>query len=179
MNKDTDTCPTENMKFDNAKNTGIVYTKENIKVEKSCGVIVFKDYEDEKGMKRREYILLKYPEGHWDFPKGHMEEGEDEYQTACREFTEETGISDITILEGFRDHVTYEFFAAFENLKGWIRKTVVFFAAETEANAKTSLSHEHNDFVWLSEREARKRITYDNARKIFNHAVEFIKLTKK
>ncbi len=30
--------------------------------------------------------------GHWEFPGGHMEDGEDAYQAACREWQEETGI---------------------------------------------------------------------------------------
>lgn len=165
----------KDMKFDNAKNTGIVYTKENIKIEKSCGVIVFRDCERDGKKKQREYLLLKYPEGHWDFPKGHVEEDESEIETAHREFTEETGITELEFLDGFREPLTYEFYANFDNLKGWVRKTVVFFAAETHACAAATLSHEHHDFVWLPEEEARKKITYNNAREIFDKAVAFAK----
>jgi len=34
----------------------------------------------------------KYDEGYWSIPKGEVEEGEDPLATACREFTEETGL---------------------------------------------------------------------------------------
>ena len=166
---------TQNMEFNNAKNTGIVYSRENIKIEKSCGVVVFRDCEKENGEMHREYLLLRYPEGHWDFAKGHVEEGESEKETAHREFTEETGIDELKIIDGFREHITYEFYANFDNLKGWIRKTVVFFVGETHACAVTELSHEHHDYDWLSEEEALKKITFDNAREIFENAVTFIK----
>lgn len=163
-------CKTINMEFDNVKTTTGSYTKSKPKIEKSCGVIVFRD--SEKG---REFLLLKYPEGHWDLPKGHVEEGETEEATAKREFIEETGIEELTILNGFRDYLTYTFYANFPNLKGWIRKTVVFFVGRTIPSAKTELSHEHNDFVWLSESEVLEKITYDNAREILARALSFIR----
>ena len=31
---------------------------------------------------RREYLVLHYEAGHWDFPKGHLEEGESEEDAA-------------------------------------------------------------------------------------------------
>ena len=52
-----------------------------MKKEKSCGCIIIKD---------DEVLLIKHNKGHWDFPKGHMEEGETEKQTAVREVKEET-----------------------------------------------------------------------------------------
>jgi len=159
---------TLNMEFDNVKTTTGNYTKANPKIEKSCGVIVFRDCED-----GREFLLLKYPEGHWDLPKGHVEQGETEEETAHREFTEETGIEELEILSGFREPLTYQFYANFSNLKGWIKKTVVFFVGRTPSCAVTKLSHEHHDFQWLSEEEALKKITYDNAREILAKALNF------
>ena len=41
--------------------------------EKSCGIVVFHRKDEEC-----EFLLLHYPEGHWDLPKGHVEEGESE-----------------------------------------------------------------------------------------------------
>ena len=161
---------TMNMDFDNKKTTRGGYTKLRPKIEKSCGVIVFRDCE-----RGREFLLLKYPEGHWDLPKGHVEKGETEKATARREFTEETGIRELEILDGWREHLTYTFYANFPNLRGWIRKTVVFFVGRTHACATTELSHEHDDFLWLKEDEALKTLTYDNVREIFSSALSFIR----
>lgn len=161
---------TIDMDFDNKKTVRGSYTKSNPKIEKSCGVIVFRDCE-----RSREFILLKYPEGHWDLPKGHVEKGESEKKTARREFTEETGINELEVFEGFREHITYTFYAAFPNLKGWIQKTVVFFVGRTSSCDEAQLSHEHHDFLWLPENEALEKLTYDNVKEIFKSALNFLR----
>ena len=52
---------------------------------KSCGVIVF------RRMPELSFLLMKHSH-RYDLPKGHMEEGETELETALREMWEETGI---------------------------------------------------------------------------------------
>ena len=44
-----------------------------MKFEKSCGSVVF--FEDK-------VLIVKHNEGHWDFPKGHIEDGESEEECA-------------------------------------------------------------------------------------------------
>ena len=68
-----------------------------IKREKSCGVLVLRRQEDELYV-----VLLRHRfGGHWSFPKGHVEAGESERQTALREVREETGLTGIKLMEGF------------------------------------------------------------------------------
>ncbi len=55
----------------------------------------------------REYLLLKYPQGHWGFPKGHVESGEDLIKTALRELEEETGLSDVDPIDDFKHEIEY------------------------------------------------------------------------
>lgn len=56
--------------------------------EKSCGAIVYR-----KSHGNTEILLIKHiNSGHWSFPKGHMETGETEVETAVREIKEETSI---------------------------------------------------------------------------------------
>jgi tRNA nucleotidyltransferase (CCA-adding enzyme) len=53
---------------------------------KKCGIILY-DSDAKK------YLLVHGHKSHkWGFPKGHMEKGETEEQTALRELEEETGI---------------------------------------------------------------------------------------
>lgn len=145
--------------------------QKDIKIEKSCGTLCFK--KTDEGLK---FLLLRYPEGHWDFPKGHVELNEDEKSTALRELYEETGIENAEILDGFREPLRYVFYADFEDLKGWIDKTVVYFLCESKSQENTVLSDEHNDFVWLNENETRAKITYDNCRAIFEKGILHLKL---
>lgn len=130
--------------------------------EKSAGVIVFRGNPPV-------FLLLHYPQGHWDFPKGHIESGETEEQAALRELEEETGISDGNLIPGFREAITY-FFQRGENT---IHKTVAFFLAGTKTNA-VRISHEHKGFKWLSFDSAMKQLTFENARKRLESANKFI-----
>ena len=119
-------------------------------------------------------LLLRHPSpssrggGHWDFPKGHIDEGESEIQTALRELEEETGIAHTNVIAGFRDTITYTFSGGQEQ----IGKEVVVFLATTKEN-KVTLSHEHIDYSWLDFGSAFSRLTYDNARQVLRNAIEF------
>ena len=56
--------------------------------EKSCGAVVFTRLNGEI-----KYVIIQSLAGYYGFPKGHMEAGESEKQTALREVYEETGLT--------------------------------------------------------------------------------------
>ena len=55
--------------------------------EKSCGAVVYCQKDSDI-----KYLLVCEHSGFWVFPKGHMDAGETEKQTALRELQEETGV---------------------------------------------------------------------------------------
>jgi 8-oxo-dGTP pyrophosphatase MutT (NUDIX family) len=132
--------------------------------QKSVGIVLFRN---DSG--KNEFLLLNYPQGHWDFVKGKVEEGETPHETALRETKEETGISNIEFIDGFEESVEYDF--KFKNED--IHKKVIFFLAKTNEK-KISLSHEHNDFVWLEYDNALKKTTFRNAKNVLSKANEFL-----
>ena len=132
--------------------------------QKSAGIVLFRNASN-----KNEFLLLNYPQGHWDFVKGKVERGETPYETASRETREETGISDIEFIDGFKESVEYNF--RFKNED--IHKTVVFFLAKT-SEKKITLSHEHNDFVWLEYDDALKKTTFRNAKNVLSKTNEFL-----
>ena len=92
-----------------------------MKREKSCGVLVLRQQVDELYV-----VLLRHRfGGHWSFPKGHVEAGESERQTALREVREETGLTGIKLMDGFRESVEY-------SPKPGVKKQVVYFLGTTE-----------------------------------------------
>ena len=132
--------------------------------ETSAGAIVFRENNGS-----RLYLLLNYPSGHWDFVKGKMEEGESPHQTIIRETKEETGIEDLDLFSGFEEEIRYNF--QFEG--ELIHKKVIFFLAKTKTE-KITISHEHQDFLWLNFEDAMKKTTYENARSILMKAEKLL-----
>ena len=119
------------------------------------------------------FLLLNYPQGHWDFVKGKIEKNEELYETARREAKEETGITDFQFIDGFDEYVEYEF--RFKNQK--IHKKVIFFLAKTDTK-KITLSNEHFDYIWLVYNDALQKITYENAKNVLSKANKFLLNTR-
>lgn len=135
--------------------------------ERSAGVVVFRKAPDVPG--GRVFLLLDYGR-FWDLPKGHVEKREDDLSAALRELKEETGIADATLVEGFKEEMTY-FFR--DRTRGLIRKSVVFFLAETQRK-RIKISHEHSGSAFLPIDQAIDRITYENAKELLRKAGEFL-----
>lgn len=130
----------------------------------SAGAILFRDTRG-----RREYLLLKSRPGDWEFPKGGVEGDEELQQTAIREVTEEAGITDFRLLNGFRREYNYVFQAGGKT----IHKTVHLFIAESN-EASAELSREHRDHQWRDYEQAINTITQDGPRDILREAHDFL-----
>jgi len=130
--------------------------------ETSAGVILVRNGS------QREYLLLDYG-SHWDFPKGHIEAGEDPQTAAARELQEETGIRDATFIPGFTESIRYFYRKAGEGML----KIVIYFLAETPIGEVT-LSTEHSGYAWLPFDAAVKRLTFKNARDLLTKAQAFL-----
>lgn len=128
--------------------------------EKSAGAVVFHRGE------QIEYLLLH--SNYWGFPKGRMESGENERQTALREVREEAGL-EVMLLDGFRSVDEYTF-----QRKGQpVSKQSAYFLAETR-DRNSRISFEHNDMAWVSFDEALARLGYEGGRKILREANDFL-----
>ena len=129
-------------------------------MEKSCGIVLFNS---------DEFLLIQHPtksngdEGHWDFPKGHVEGNETELETAKRELVEETGIVDFKIFNGFRHGIKYNFLKD----NSTIAKEVIFFLAESYTK-DVKLSPEHQNFIWLNFKSAHSKLTYAKAKEVLD-----------
>ena len=121
-----------------------------MKKEKSCGSIVI-----DSDM----VLLVKHNAGHWDFPKGHVENDESEEETAIREVKEETNL-DVEIDANKRYTMEYV------TDKGTLKQVVLFIAKCTGGEIKAQ-ECEVNDIKWLDFDEAMQTITYDNTRELF------------
>jgi bis(5'-nucleosidyl)-tetraphosphatase len=108
------------------------------------------------------YLLLKYPQGHWGFPKGHVEDDETLWETAVRELAEETGLSDVNRIGDNSNILEYWY----QHNGDKHHKKVHFFGGIVKTR-DVRLSDEHIDYIWRNKEETRETITYDNERDLF------------
>ena len=128
--------------------------------EKSAGALVF---HRDPGL---EYLLIFST--YWEFPKGQVEPGENESETAVREVREETGL-EVELLSGFREAASY-FYRRGGRL---VRKQVVYFLGRARSRA-AHVSWEHHEAKWLPFDDALTELEYQNAREILKRANEFL-----
>ena len=125
--------------------------------EKSCGCIVIDN---------GKVLLIQHLKGHWDIPKGHMEAGETEQETALREVKEETGV-DVEVISDKR--YTLEYTVENGNLK-----EVIYFIAKKIGGEETAQETEVSEIRWLAFDEAVEMLTYDNSKELLRKAINFI-----
>ena len=134
--------------------------------EKSCGAIVYRKHHG-----NTEILLVRHiKSGYWSFPKGHVEEGETEEETARREIKEETGL-DVLLDTGFRETVT---FSPRRNTK----KTVVYFVGMATSHELVPQQEEISELKWHEIGQAIGVLTYENDKTIVSKAKAFIALMK-
>ena len=132
-----------------------------MKYEKSCGAVIFRKDEDWN------VLLIRHTKGrHISFPKGHVEPGETESQTAEREVFEETGLR-VRVDRRFRAENRY-------NIRPDTQKLVVVFAALTDQAEITPQPEEIAEAFWLPVEAAAERLTYERDRKIMRDAFAHI-----
>ncbi len=130
-----------------------------MKYEKSCGAIVIED---------GKVLLVKHNAGHWDFPKGHVEEGETEFETAIREVKEETNI-DIKIEKENRYISEY-------SPKEDVMKTVIYFLGEKIGGEDKPQIEEVSDVEWVDVNKAVERITHQRSKDIMMQVIKDMNL---
>lgn len=127
-----------------------IYQKmNNLEKEKSCGCII---------IEKDKVLLIQQTKGHWGFPKGHVEKGETEIETAIREVKEETNL-DVEINKDKR--YTMEYITD----KGNLKQVVLFIAKKIGGNEKYQES-EIKSMKWMKFKDAIEIITYDNAKEL-------------
>lgn len=133
-----------------------------MKKEKSCGNIVFKK---ENGVLK--VLLIHHNLGHYGMPKGHVELGETEEETALREVFEETGISSY-IIDGFREMITY-------SPKENVIKDVIYFVGETNDFETTPQISEVSEAFFTETSKAVELVTHEEEKEVLEKAIEFYK----
>lgn len=126
--------------------------------EKSCGALVIR-----KSGESYDLVLIRHRfGGHWSFPKGHVEPGESERQTALREVREETGLT-IRLLDGFRECVEYY-------PRQGMKKQVVYFLGLAQGDELVRQEEEISEITWVPLMKAGEMVTFANDKRLIRMA---------
>lgn len=131
-------------------------------MEKSCGAIVYKKEDGEY-----KYLLVYQNNGHYSFPKGHVEDNETEIETALREIKEETNLS-VEIDSNFRYRI--EYFIESKN----VMKEAIYFVAHPNSHDLKNQEGEIISCNWYSYKEVMNLLEFENSKEVFQNASEYI-----
>ena len=133
--------------------------------ETSCGAVVFTLC----GRERR-YVIVRGKKGFFGFPKGHMEAGETEQETALREIKEETGLS-VQLIDGFR---TEDEHPLIREGKPETIKKIIYFAAVYENQDTHAQESEIKEIRLMTYEEAMKAFQFESSKRILAEANAFL-----
>ena len=131
--------------------------------EKSCGGVLFTRQDTSL-----HYLIIRHLGGHCGFPKGHMEPGETEQETAIREIQEEVGLT-VSLIDGFRSEDIYPL----PNKPG-TQKQVVYFLAEFTGQCICTQPEEISAAYLLSYEDALALLPFPEAKRILTEAHYFL-----
>ena len=131
--------------------------------EKSCGTIPYTIKDNAVY-----YLLVKaLDDGYCGFPKGHVEVGESEEETALHETWEETSVKPV-LDKSFRYELSYR-------MDNGNDKTVVYFLAVfSEQTPMRNAEFEIFQYLLLPFEKALNALTFDNSKEMLKSANEYL-----
>ena len=133
--------------------------------EKSCGAVVF-TRENDQIM----YVIIQSTEGFFGFPKGHIEPGESERETALREIKEETGLN-VVLLDGFK---TTDEHPHARPGRPTVLKQMIYFLAEYKDQTPCAQETEVSSIHQMRYEDASNAFQFESSRRILREAHEYL-----
>jgi 8-oxo-dGTP pyrophosphatase MutT (NUDIX family) len=138
--------------------------------ETSCGAVVYKMTQNGVPI----FLLVNSKRSdRWGFPKGHIENGESETETAKREIFEETGIKNVKFVENFRQEDVYLINGTLDETKGrLVEKHSVYFLVLALEDALDFDKNEISKVEWANIKKAQEFLSFANQKKIIKLAYD-------
>ena len=140
---------------------------------RAAGIIIYRVVND----LQPEILLLKTAYNkEWAPPKGHIDPGESDLDTAFRETDEEAGIkqADITLHENFKEELHYVIKKSIYTEDLNKEKTSVYFLGRVNSTQSVILSNEHIDYKWVTFQDAIATAKFENYSSLYTSAQNYL-----
>jgi 8-oxo-dGTP pyrophosphatase MutT (NUDIX family) len=114
--------------------------------------------------------LIRTHEGHWQLPKGWIEEGEPAEQAAIREVREEAGID--AAMAGPLGKIEYWYVSKYDAEPARVHKFVHFFLLRYTGGSTDDHDHEVTEARWVEIGEAERMLDFKDERQMVTLARE-------
>ena len=135
-------------------------------MKRATGFIIYKQV---SGI--TDFLLLQTSYGihHWTPPKGHVDPGESDLETAYRETEEEAGFlkKDLAVHDNMKIELNYE-------VEGKPKTTIYWLAKLIDPLTAVKLSDEHQDFKWLQLGDACEFVAFPDMQEALRKCHEYI-----
>uniref|UniRef100_A0A2P2I427 Bis(5'-nucleosyl)-tetraphosphatase [asymmetrical] n=1 Tax=Hirondellea gigas TaxID=1518452 RepID=A0A2P2I427_9CRUS len=144
----------------------------SIEVVRASGIVIYR-----RVAQQLEYLLMQtaYGNHHWTPPKGHVDPGEDDWQTALRETQEEAGL------------VNGEHYVLDDDFKREVKyivkdkpKVVVYYLAELKQELSSDkedpvkMSDEHQAYKWLPIDQAIELVVFQTTSNLLQECHDYL-----
>lgn len=114
-------------------------------------------------------LIIQHKQGHWAFPKGHLDGDESPREAAVRELLEETACRVIRFLDFPPLEEVYQFRVTHRT----IQKKVTYFLAEAAGHPKAQIE-ELRDATWVTLAAAQHHVTFDQCRRMCQRVFQWL-----
>jgi 8-oxo-dGTP pyrophosphatase MutT (NUDIX family) len=102
----------------------------------------------------------------WSLPKGHIEAGEDRLAAARREIYEESGITELELVEGLGSYERYKLSATSGEDYSEL-KTIHMFLFKTTQDALKPVDPDNPEAVWVEREKVTSLLTHQKDREFY------------
>ncbi|HLD33970.1 MAG TPA: NUDIX domain-containing protein [Candidatus Nanoarchaeia archaeon] len=116
--------------------------------------------------KKGQVIIVAQKNNTWSFPKGHLESGETALQAAEREISEESGITQLTLIKELGKYQRYKMNKEGGDDRSDL-KTITLFLFTTTQEKLHPLDPQHSEARWVNKEDITKLLTHQKDKDFF------------
>lgn len=110
----------------------------------------------------------------WSLPKGHVEDGETELETAKREIYEESGINKLKLIKKLGSYKRYRIPDTGKGEDKTEQKTITVFLFTTTQNSLNPMDDENPQALWVDKEKVAKKLTHPKDGQFFKSVIDKI-----